>query len=33
MKLIVNEFGTYLSKKENRFVVKNKDKTEEYSAD
>jgi CRISPR-associated endonuclease Cas1 len=33
MKLIVNEFWTYLSKKENRFVVKNKDKTEEYSAD
>lgn len=33
MKLIINEFGTYLSKKENRFVVKNKEKTEEYSAD
>ncbi len=33
MKLIINEFGTYLSKKENRFVVKNKDKIEEYSAD
>ena len=33
MKLIINEFGTYLSKKENRFVIKNKDKIEEYSAD
>src|SRR3989344_105654 len=33
MKLIVNEFGTYLSRKENRFIVKNKDKQEEYSAD
>nr|QBM01402.1 CRISPR-associated endonuclease Cas1 [uncultured archaeon] len=33
MKLVINEFGSYLSKKENRFVVKNKEKTEEYSAD
>ncbi|MEK6793058.1 MAG: CRISPR-associated endonuclease Cas1 [Nanoarchaeota archaeon] len=33
MKLIINEFGSYLSKKENRFVVKNKEKKEEYSAD
>lgn len=33
MKLIVNEYGSYLSKKENRFVVKNKEKSEEYSAD
>src|SRR3989338_2674626 len=33
MKLIVNEFGAYLSKKENRFVVKTKEKEEEYSAD
>ena len=33
MKLIINEFGSYLSKRENRFVVKNKDKQEEYSAD
>lgn len=33
MKLVVNEFGSYISKKENRFVVKNKDKEEEYSAD
>src|SRR3989338_2661639 len=33
MKLIINEFGSYLSKKENRFVIKNKEKKEEYSAD
>lgn len=33
MKLIVNEFGSYLSKKENRFIIKNKEKQEEYSAD
>src|SRR3989338_11337191 len=33
MKLIINEFGAYLSKKENRFVIKTKEKTEEYSAD
>ena len=33
MKLIINEFGSYLSKKDNRFVVKNKEKIEEYSAD
>mgnify|MGYP001582614945 FL=1 len=33
MKLIVNEFGAYLSKRENRFVVKTKEKEEEYSAD
>ena len=33
MNIIVNEFGTYLSKRENRFVLKNKDKEEEYSAD
>ncbi|MBS3090133.1 CRISPR-associated endonuclease Cas1 [Candidatus Pacearchaeota archaeon] len=33
MKLIVNEFGAYLSKKENRFVIKTKEKEEEYSAD
>nr|QBM01366.1 CRISPR-associated endonuclease Cas1 [uncultured archaeon] len=33
MKLIINEFGAYLSKKENRFVVKTKEKEEEYSAD
>ena len=26
MKLIINEFGSYLSKKENRFVIKNKEK-------
>ncbi|MBI5804330.1 hypothetical protein HY450_03740 [Candidatus Pacearchaeota archaeon] len=29
MKIIINEFGSYLSKKENRFVIKNKDKKEE----
>lgn len=33
MKLIVNEFGTYVSKKENRFILKTKEKEEEYSAD
>src|SRR3989344_9024119 len=33
MKLIINEFGSYLSKKENRFVIKTKEKKEEYSAD
>lgn len=33
MKLVINEFGTYLSKKENRFVVKTGEKKEEYSAD
>jgi len=26
-------YGTYLSKKENRFVIKTKEKEEEYSAD
>ena len=26
MKLIVNEFGAYLSKNENRFVIKTKEK-------
>ena len=33
MKLIINEFGSYVSKKENRFVIKLKEKEEEYSAD
>lgn len=33
MRLIVNEFGSYISKKENRFVVKTKEKSDEYSAD
>ena len=33
MRLIINEFGAYLSKKENRFIVKLKEKDEEYSAD
>ena len=33
MKLIVNEFGSYISKKENRFLIKLKEKEEEYSAD
>lgn len=33
MKLIINEFGAYLSKKENLFVIKMKEKEEEYSAD
>lgn len=33
MKLIINEFGTYLSKRENRFIIKTKEKEEEYSAD
>ncbi len=33
MKLIINEYGSYLSKKENRFVVKSKEKSEEFSAD
>jgi len=28
MKLIINEFGAYLSKKENLFVVKMKEKTD-----
>lgn len=33
MKLIINEYGSYLSKKENRFVIKTKEKEDEYSAD
>ncbi|MEW6063023.1 MAG: CRISPR-associated endonuclease Cas1 [Nanoarchaeota archaeon] len=33
MKIVVNEFGSYLSKKENRFVIKTKEKEDEYSAD
>lgn len=33
MKLIINEFGSYLSKKENRFVVKLKEREDEFSAD
>jgi len=33
MKLILNEFGACLSKKENRFVIKQKEKEEEFSAD
>jgi len=33
MKLIINEFGAYLSKRENRFIIKTKEKEEEYSAD
>lgn len=33
MRLVVNEFGAYLSKKENRFIVKTKEKNEEVSAD
>ncbi len=33
MELIINEFGTFLGKKENLFEVKNKDKKEEFSAD
>lgn len=33
MKLIINEFGSYLSKKENRFVIKTKEKEEEFSSD
>jgi CRISPR-associated protein Cas1 len=33
MKLILNEFGSYLSKQENRFVIKNKEKKDEYSAE
>nr|QBM01234.1 CRISPR-associated endonuclease Cas1 [uncultured archaeon] len=33
MKLIINEFGSYLSKKENRFIIKLKEKEDEYSAD
>lgn len=33
MKLIINEYGSYLSKKENRFVIKLKEKQEEFSAD
>ncbi len=31
MKLIVNEFGSYLSKKENRFVIKTKEKVYKLS--
>lgn len=33
MELIVNEFGTFLGKKENLFEVKNKENREEFSAD
>ena len=33
MKLIINEFGSYLSKKENRCLIKLKEKEEEFSAD
>lgn len=32
MKIFINEFGSYLSKRENRFVVKTKEKEDEYSA-
>ena len=33
MKIVINEFGSYISKKENRFVIKSKEKKEEYSSD
>jgi len=33
MRLVINEFGAYLSKKENRFLIKTKEKEEEYSAE
>ncbi|MCX8159143.1 MAG: CRISPR-associated endonuclease Cas1 [Candidatus Pacearchaeota archaeon] len=33
MKLVINEFGAHLSKRENCFIVKIKDKKEEFSAD
>jgi CRISPR/Cas system-associated endonuclease Cas1 len=33
MQLIINEFGAYLSKRENRFVIKMKEKEEEFSSD
>jgi CRISPR/Cas system-associated endonuclease Cas1 len=33
MRLIINEFGTKLSKKQNRFVISINDKKEEFSAD
>ncbi|MEM1535510.1 MAG: CRISPR-associated endonuclease Cas1 [Candidatus Pacearchaeota archaeon] len=33
MKIIINEFGSYLFKKENRFIIKTKEKKKEYSAD
>ena len=33
MRLIVDEFGTFIGKKDNRFVLKSKEKKDEYSAD
>ena len=33
MQLIVDQFGTFIGKKENRFTIKNKGKVVEYSAD
>ncbi len=33
MYLIIDEYGTFIGKKENRFEIKRKEKTEEFSAD
>src|SRR3989344_4522100 len=33
MEIIINEFGTFLGKKENLFEIKNKEEKEEFSAD
>ena len=33
MQIVVDKFGAFIGKTENRFQIKNKDKKEEYSAD
>ncbi len=33
MQIVIDKFGTFIGKTENRFQIKNKDKKEEYSAD
>ena len=33
MQLVVDKFGAFIGKKENRFQINTKDKKEEYSAD
>ena len=33
MQIIIDKFGAFIGKKENRFQIKNEDKIEEYSAD
>ena len=33
MQIVIDKFGTFIGKTENRFQIKTKDKKEEYSAD